>query len=275
MASIVDYATENYKTGGIRDYLNGQFAGEPDTDAETVGIGGFTAFAQISEKFKRSAKVPTTFLEDGSHVNDHIIREPLTVSIEGNVSDLFVLPSEPAAILQEHQAQIGKITQYAPARTQAQLSRVSGLVNDFTSAMDKADALISSAQGAAKYLGNQDKEAQTNIESFLDAMKGLQATDKLIKISTSFKTYTDMYITSLEVTRDNQNRAINFTLEAQKVRIAQTLFTKTTAAQNAAIATAGQTDGETDKGAQEGEEVEEVEESLTTIFGKMLGWIPE
>jgi len=275
MASIVDYATENYKTGGIRDYLNGQFAGEPDTDAETVGIGGFTAFAQISEKFKRSAKVPTTFLEDGSHVNDHIIREPLTVSIEGNVSDLFVLPSEPVAILQEHQAQIGKITQYAPARTQAQLSRVSGLVNDFTSAMDKADALISSAQGAAKYLGNQDKEAQTNIESFLDAMKGLQATDKLIKISTSFKTYTDMYITSLEVTRDNQNRAINFTLEAQKVRIAQTLFTKTTAAQNAAIATAGQTDGETDKGAQEGEEVEEVEESLTTIFGKMLGWIPE
>jgi len=275
MASIVDYATENYKTGGIRDYLNGQFAGEPDTDAETVGIGGFTAFAQISEKFKRSAKVPTTFLEDGSHVNDHIIREPLTVSIEGNVSDLFVLPSEPVAILQEHQAQIGKITQYAPARTQAQLSRVSGLVNDFTSAMDKADALISSAQGAAKYLGNQDKEAQTNIESFLDAMKGLQATDKLIKISTSFKTYTDMYITSLEVTRDNQNRAINFTLEAQKVRIAQTLFTKTTAAQNASIATAGQTDGETDKGAQEGEEVEEVEESLTTIFGKMLGWIPE
>ena len=275
MASIVDYATENYKTGGIRDYLNGQFAGGPDTDAETVGIGGFTTFAQISEKFSRSAKVPTTFLEDGTHVNDHIIREPLTVSIEGNVSDLFVLPSEPVAILQEHQAQIGKITQYAPARTQAQLSRVSGLVNDFTSAMDKADALISSAQGAAKYLGNQDKEAQTNIESFLDAMKGLQATDKLIKISTSFKTYTDMYITSLEVTRDNQNRAINFTLEAQKVRIAQTLFTKTTAAQNASIATAGQTDGETDKGAQEGEEVEEVEESLTTIFGKRLGWIPE
>ena len=267
MASIVDYATENYKTGGIRDYLNGQFAGEPDTDAETVGIGGFTAFAQISEKFKRSAKVPTTFLEDGSHVNDHIIREPLTVSIEGNVSDLFVLPSEPVAILQEHQAQIGKITQYAPARTQAQLSRVSGLVNDFTNAVDRVDAAIDATQGAAKYLGNQDKEAQTNIESFLDAMKGLQATDKLIKISTSFKTYTDMYITSLEVTRDNQNRAINFTLEAQKVRIAQTLFTKTTAAQNAAIATAGQTDGVTDKGTQEGEEVSTKESFLFSLFG--------
>ena len=56
------------------------------------------------------------------------------------------------------------------------------------------------------------------------------------------------------------------------MRIAQTLFTKTTAAQNAAIATNGQTDGETDKGAQEGEEVEE---SFATNVGQMLGLIPE
>ena len=272
MAGIVDYATENYKTGGIRDYLNGQFAGEPDTDAETVGIGGFTTFAQISEKFSRSAKVPTTFLEDGTHVNDHIIREPLTVSIEGNVSDVYAQPSAPVAAFQEAQTQVGNITQYAPARTQAQLSRVSGLVNDFTNAVDRADAAIDATQGAAKYLGQQDKEAQTNIEAFLEKMECLQETDKLIKISTSFKNYTDMYITSLEVTRDNQSKAISFNMEAQKIRIAQTLFSKTTAAPNAANATNGQTDDETDKGAQEGEEVEE---SFATNVGQMFGWIPE
>jgi ribosomal protein L12E/L44/L45/RPP1/RPP2 len=81
-----------------------------------------------------------------------------------------------------------------------------------------------------------------------------------------------MYITSLEVTRDNQNRAINFTLEAQEIRTADTFSMATSAAQNAAIATAGQTDGETDKGTQEGEEVEE---SLSTNLGQMFGWIPE
>jgi hypothetical protein len=263
IGELTDYAKN---TGGIRDYINGQFEND-GKDGEEVSIGGFTAFAQISEKFNRTAKVPTTFLEDGTHVNDHIIREPLTVSIEGNVSDLFVLPSEPVALLQEAQAQIGNITQYAPARTQVQLSRVSGLANDFTSAMDKADALISASQGATKYLGQQDKEAQTNIEAFLKKMEGLQATDKLIKISTSFKNYTDMYITSLEVTRDNQSKAISFNLEAQKVRIAQTLFTKTTAAQNAAIATNGQTDDETDKGAQEGEEVSTEESLIFSLFG--------
>jgi hypothetical protein len=269
IGELTDYAKN---TGGIRDYLNWQYPSDTDSDSETVGIGGYTAFAQVSEKFSRSAKVPTTFLEDGSHVNDHIIREPLTVSIEGNVSDVYAQPSAPVAAFQEAQTQVGNITQYAPARTQAQLSRVSGLVNDFTNAVDRVDAAIDATQGAAKYLGLQDSEAQTNIEAFLKKMEGLQATDKLIKISTSFKNYTDMYITSLEVTRDNQSKAISFNLEAQKVRIAQTSFTKTTAAQNAAIATNGQTDGETDKGAQEGEEVEE---SLSTNLGQMFGWIPE
>jgi len=269
MAIIGDLTDYAKNTSGIRDYINGQFEhdGTDGTDGEEVGIGGFTAFAQVSEKFKSSASVPVTYLENGTHVNDHIIREPKTISIEGNVSDLFVLPSEPVSILQEAQAQIGNITQYAPARTQAQLSRVSGLVNDFTSAMDKADALISASQGAAKYLGQQDKEAQTNIESFLAAMKGLQASDKRIKISSSLGSFANMYITALEITRDNQNRAINFTLEAQEIRTADTFSMAASAAQNAAIATNGQTDGETDKGTQEGEEVSKEESFIFSLFG--------
>jgi len=273
MAIIGDLTDYAKNTSGIRDYINGQYEHD-GKDGEEVGIGGFTAFAQISEKFKRSASVPVTYLENGTHVNDHIIREPKTISIEGNVSDLFVLPSAPVSILREAQAQIGNITQYAPARTQAQLSRVSGLVNDFTSAMDKADALISATQGAAKYLGNQDKETTSNIESFLAAMKGLQASDKRIKISSSLGSFANMYITSLEITRDNQNRAISFNLEAQEIRTADTFSMATSAAQNAsiaaqnaAIATAGQTDGETDKGTQEGEEVSTKESFLFSLFG--------
>ena len=254
MPEVTDYAKNNFKAGGIRDYINGQY--KADAGGEEVGIGGFTAFARINEKFKRTATVPVTYMEEGSHVNDHIIRAPITLTIEGNVSDVFVQPSPPVGILQEAQAQVGNITQYAPSRTQAQLSRVSGLVNDFTNAIDKADALIATAQGAAKYLGMQDAEAQSNIESFLGTMEGLQASDKRIKISSSLGSFPNMYITSLEVTRDNQSKAISFNLEAQEIRFTQTISTKTSAAQNAAIATAGQTDGETDKGAQEGEEVD-------------------
>lgn len=269
ITELTDYAKNNYKSSGIQDYINGQFEDRVDNKGgEEVGIGGFTAFAQVSEKFKRSASVPVTYLETGSHVNDHIIRAPKTITIEGNVSDLFVLPSVSVGILQKAQAEVGNITQYAPARTQAQLSRVSGIINDFTSAMDKADALISAAQGAAKYLGMQDTKAQSNIKEFLEKMAGLQASGNLIKISTSFGAFTNMCITSLEVTRDNQNRAMNFTLEAQEIRTADTFFIAIKTAKNASAATDGQTEGEADKGTQEGEK------SLLAEYGpKVFGFV--
>ncbi len=98
-------------------------------------------------------------------------------------------------------------------------------------------------------------------------MKGLQASDKRIKISSSLGSFANMYITSLEVTRDNQNRAISFNLEAQEIRTADTFSMATSAAQNASIATAGQTDGVTDKGTQEGEEVSTKESFLFSRFG--------
>ena len=266
MAYIVDYAKENYKTGGIRDYISGQFT--DGDDGEFVGIGGFKTAATVKERFTRSASVPTTFLEDGSHINDHIIRNPLTISIEGTVSDLFALPSPAIAALQEAQAQIGNISQYAPARTQAQLSRVSGLANDFVSALDKVDSLIESAQTASAYLGLQDKEADSNIENFLSSIAGHQSADSLITISTSFKNYPDMYITSFEATRDNQSKSVSFTMEAQQFRFADTVFVNTNAAENPSSNTNGQTEGSKDKGVQEGKEVpQSVLSSVGYFFG--------
>jgi len=56
-------------------------------------------------------------------------------------------------------------------------------------------------------------------------------------------------------------------MEAQEIRFAQTVSMKTSAAQNAAIATNGQTDGEADKGTQEGEEVSTEESFIFSLFG--------
>ena len=104
-------------------------------------------------------------------------------------------------------------------------------------------------------------------------MKGLQSSDKRIKISSSLGSFANMYITALEVTRDNQSKAISFNMEAQEIRTADTFSMATSAAQNAAIAaqnasiaTAGQTDGVTDKGTQEGKEVSRKESFLFSRF---------
>jgi hypothetical protein len=237
---------------GIRDYLGSQFGSD---EQEAVGIGGFTTAARVRERVSRSASVPVTFLEDGSHINDHIIRNPLTLSIEGNVSDAFFMPNPAIAALQAAQEQVGNITQYAPARTQAQVSRVSGLTNDFTNAIDKVDSFIESSSRVASYLGLQDDTAKSNIENFIDTMESLQEGEQLISIDMPFRTYEQMYITSLEITRTNQTNSLDFTMELQQFRFADTIFTEITPAANPSAVTNGQTEGSKDKGVQEGADV--------------------
>jgi len=237
----------------IRDYLGGQF--KNDGEEEQIGINGFTTAARVRETVKRSATIPITFLEDGSHINDHIIRDPLILTIEGNVSNLFVLPNPAIAALQALQTQVGSISQYLPARTQAQISRVSGLANDFTTAVARVDSFLDASDRVASFLGTQDRTARTNIQNFIDSMESAQAADKLISIEMQFKTYKQMYITSLEATRNNESNSLDFTMELMQFQFAETLFANIGPAPDPAGNTNGQTEGAKDKGVQEGKEV--------------------
>jgi hypothetical protein len=134
---------------------------------------------------------------------------------------------------------------------------VSGLATDFISAVDKVDNFLESSNRVASYLGLQDDTAKSNIENFIDTMESLQEGEQLISIDMPFRTYEQMYITSLEITRTNQTNSLDFTMELQQFRFADTIFVEISAASNPSSATNGQTEGAKDKGVQEGEEVTE------------------
>jgi hypothetical protein len=247
-----------------RDYIDGAF--KDDKDAE-VGIDGFTLLARVRDRTTQTADVPTTFLEDGTHVNDHIILNPITISIDGNVSDVHLKPSEAIAAIREAQNQVGVITQYLPSRTVSQISRISGLISDFTNAVDFVDSVVASAESLGGYLGNEDPE-QGNIKKFLANMDSIRNSKRLIEIGTEYKTYKNMVITSIEITKDNQENAISFTLEAQQFRFAVSLVAIAVPNPNPSSATNGQTGSETDKGIQDGENVlESAASQLKGAFG--------
>jgi hypothetical protein len=235
----------------IRDFINGQFR---DDETEEIGIGGFTTAARLRENVKRSREVPTTFLEDGTQLSDHIIRNPLVISIQGEVSDVYRRPSPVLQRIRETEAVVGAVALYAPARTQAQLSRVAALTGDVQALIDRADQAIETGQNVARFLGFTGDEGKTNIERFIDFIEGAHYSNALIRIDAPFRTYRNMAITLLDYERDNTTNSVRFNLEAQEVRVAETIFVET-AARNPAPATNGQHQGESDKGVQEGEEV--------------------
>jgi len=238
----------------ISDYLNGQF--RDNSSADEVGIGGFSTMSTVRERVIRTRDVPTTYLEDGSHINDHIIINPINLSIEGVVSDTFVLPSVAFESITDASATLGIITQYAQPRTNTELASIAALGADVFTAIGAADSIISSGQRFASRLGFLGSEGKSNIEKFIDAMEGVMNSDTLIEIKSATKNYRNMAITSLDYDRDNTTNSLNFRIEAQQFRFAETAFSEIKAAKKPATSNNGQQDEPADKGPQDGEQVE-------------------
>lgn len=237
----------------IRDYIDGQF--RDDEAVELVGIGGFKTAAKISEKIARTREVPTTFLEDGTHSGDHIIRNPLVISIEGAIANVQGGSVSENVVSKQPSVSLGVITQFIPIRTPTQISKAVNLTIDAAALIKRVGSAVQEFQRPAADIGFTGNEGKTNVERFIDFIDSVYASDALIKIDAPFRTYSNMAITSVEYTRDNTTDSLTFSIEAQQFRFVKTSFVAVAANPSAGLN--GQTEGEADKGAQEGEEVEE------------------
>ena len=236
----------------IKDFIDGHFL---PTKTKEIGIGGFTALVRTRERYIRTSSVPTTYLEDGSYINDHIIRDPLEIQIEGNVSDVHIRPSKLLETIKRTQGYIGIITQYIPERTEAQANKVEEITNNFISAVNKIDAAIEAGEQLSGFIGLVDAASKSNIEAFIGDMESFYQSDELIEIDTISGLHEKMRITHLEVERDNEFNAISFRIEAKQLRFAESIFTKTTLAPSPSEGTNGATESVEDKGVQDGGEV--------------------
>ena len=233
----------------VRDFINGQFKNDA---LEPVGIGGFNTAAKIKESVNKTRTVTTTPIENGSYVNDHIIRNPVTISIDGQISNVFQLPSPAIKALLDVQANLGTVSQYLPARTATQLQKVNSLVVDVVNTVDKVDAVIGDAKRVASFLGFTGNEGKSNIEKFIDFMDSVYNSDVLIAIDAPFRTYENMAVTLFSHERNPETESLTFKIEAQELRFAQTIFSEVTAAKKPARNTNGQTENVSDKGVQDG-----------------------
>ncbi len=246
--------------GVVANFIDRQVA---DPQQNEIGIGGFTALVRISDRYALTAEMPSTPVEDGSFVNDHIIRKPMTLSIEGDVSDVHLRGSPVIRQFQQAQAVIGDLSaKYAPARTQAQLQKISALANTAADAVRRIDSLIDSGQQILDYFGNEDTESKGLQEQFLDAMEALYNSGQVFAIDMPFRRHENMGITSFVAAYDNEINSTSFTLEVQQLRFADLQFVEIT---TPASGLNGQTTGEVDQGTQDGEPAEQ--SFVFAIFG--------
>ena len=249
--------------GKVRDFLNAKIGDEGE---ERIGIAGFTMLARVRQSFKYGSEVPTTYLEDGSSVEDHIILNPVTLTIEGEVADIFVQQEPLQELTQSVTSTAGAISIYAPERTQTQRQTVAGIVADVNSAIDTADELINAGGQIADLFGSAGTVGKTLRERFVDTMESLHYGRQVVDIEMPYRTFNNMRI-SVDFEFDNQREAISFKVEAVEVRVADEAVSDVSdLLRNPSPAIDGQAQEQTDKGVQEGTDVG------TSLLGTIIGF---
>lgn len=246
---------------GLPGYLDRYRPGE---QAKEVGIGGFTALARVRESYKLAADAPDTPVEDGSFVHDHVILKPVTLSIEGSVSDVHIRRNPLVRDFIRVQAEVGNLSsQYASGRTQSQINKLSALANEAADAIRQIDALVAAGEQAAKFFGNKDAQSKPLREQFLDAMEALHFGQQAFTIDMPHRQFTSMVITTLTLNTDNEAEETVFTLEAKQLTFARLQVVEVAPS----AGTGGQLETETDQGTQAGAPVEK---SLATNLLELI-----
>lgn len=201
-------------------------AGEEESlnssSTEEIGIGGFTTFARVNDSVEYTTDAPTSTVEDGSYIGDHLINKPIKLSISGDLADIFIADSVPSKS-ESRLPTVGATTSFLPGRTPSQLQWVADIINTAQERKREIDEQVALGKNATDFTGN--KTAGKSIrEQFIDFVESIHYGKQLISISMPFRKHDNMAITSVVVTRDNQRKALTFTLTAQKFRVAKTLF---------------------------------------------------
>jgi len=186
-----------------------------------VGIGGFTADVQLNTSIAFSSEAPDSYVEDGTIIHDHIINNPVTITIDGQVSDIQVKPSfsdgTPLGDIIDKANTIID-TLYSARKTQQTLERVAKQTKEISSI---SDVIGVGEQLYNIFSGAEQKTPQDDFFTFIDKV---YTTKELISIETPFKNYDNMRITSLIITRDNTTKqALRYKLSAKEIRFAETI----------------------------------------------------
>lgn len=249
---------------------------------QQIGIGGFSLFARVNERLSLKADNPTTYVEDGSPLNDHRVKQPEMLTIRGSIGEIYSTPNTFVDRVQSIGNNLGQITQYFPRLTGTQSLAFARVSTSAVSQIGKLENLINAGAQANNLLGNLDNLSKPLGEQFIDAMENIHYGNQLISIQMPYRIYDSMSIKSVVVDRDNTGTALDFTIEAERFRIADLNFVavEKVATRNGGTAQkvgaspaeslGGQAETIKDKGAQEGRDVPEAEvrsSGLSDIVG--------
>jgi len=259
----------------IDELFKGRAQSSQSSSEEEIGIGGFKLFARVNQSTQYKAQVPDFVLEDGSYVNDHIINNPLVLSINGEIGSTFFQKLQsyiPDFLTGSQQNAISNVSVYLPSRTTSQLSTINGLRSDANSYLSQLNRMESvGTELFDVFNGTSAQKEKDNQEQFIAFLESVYYSKQLIEIEMPYKKHTNMALTDLSIERNNTENSIKFTASFKKVQFAQIVYTSASKyfkKPSSASATNKKTESAKDKGSQKPADNKKSSKSLlTTLIG--------
>lgn len=228
-------------------------------DISEVGIGGFSLFARVRESVSYRNIVPTDTLEDGTNAADDIINEPITITIEGVVSDVFIEDRSFPEVVEKDLSSVGEITSLLPAKSQQQAQRLSQVNSQVRDAQLQAESAERIANNSYEFLNGSKSTVKDAQEKFIDFIESIYFARNPIDVSVKYRDYRNMAITSLDINRDNQSGDTVFSINFQQIDFTTLVFS---VVQSPSKALSGKVSDASNKGGQNPESNDSVERSL-------------
>lgn len=259
----------------IDELFKGRAQSSQSSSEEEIGIGGFKLFARVNQSTQYKAQVPNFVLEDGSYANDHIINDPLVLSINGEVGGTFFQKLQsyiPEFLTNSQQNAISNVSVYLPSRTTSQLSRINSLRSDANSYLSQLNRMASVGTELFNvFNGTSAQKEKDNQEQFIAFLESVYYSKQLIDIEMPYKKHTNMALTDLSIERNNTENSIKFTASFKKVQFAQIVYTSASKyfkKPSSTSATNKKTESAKDKGSQKPADNKKSSKSLlTTLMG--------
>ena len=259
----------------IDELFKGRAQSSQSSSEEEIGIGGFKLFARVNQSTQYKAQVPNFVLEDGSYANDHIINDPLVLSINGEVGGTFFQKLQsyiPEFLTNSQQKALCNVSVYFPSRTTSQLSMINSLRSDANSYLSQLNRMASVGTELFNvFNGTSAQKEKDNQEQFIAFLESVYYSKQLIDIEMPYKKHTNMALTDLSIERNNTENSIKFTASFKKVQFAQIVYTSASKyfkKPSSASATNKKTESAKDKGSQKPADNKKSSKSLlTTLIG--------
>lgn len=188
---------------------------------ENLGIAGLIFDVVLKEEIGFKSTPTENYVEDGSVITDHIIKEAVKITINGEVSEMYWRPSQssPNAIVKRLADIQSNFGEYAPPFLNSQISKIQsfalgaqGLVDKIDRALDKVDTLFG--------LSNKDESASRQQQAY-DFLSACWKTKQVFQVQTKNEIFSNMTIIALTQTNEN-NSFTSFSVVMQELRFAQT-----------------------------------------------------